>query len=84
MATALHGIIHKEFPVCVVCRVHPRVCVSVCGVARPGEGWYVSVCYCSLMATYSTSRACSSCLPSGLGWGGNGKRIEIIHIKTAL
>ena len=27
------------------------------------------------------ARAWSSCLPSGLGWGGNGKRTEIIHIK---
>ena len=83
-------ILH-EFPVCVVCMcVCVRVpCASACLCIcvrgkRGGEGWYVSVCYRSLMPTYSTSRACSSCLPSGLGWVGNGKKTEIIHIKISL
>ena len=52
MATALHGIIHEEFPVCAVCMcvcvrghvcVHTHVCVSVCGVARRGGLVCISV-----------------------------------------
>ena len=51
MATALHGIIYEEFPVCVVCmcvatcvcRVHTHVCVSVCGVTRRGGLVCISV-----------------------------------------
>ena len=56
VATALHGIIHEEFPVCVVCMcvcVRGHVCVpcaytclcicTVCGVARRGGLVCISV-----------------------------------------
>ena len=76
---------------CVCVRGHVRVpcapaclCICVRGSEVGRAGMYQCVIVVSwLTVTYSTSRACSSCLPSGLGWGGNG-RTEIIHVKTAL
>ena len=57
-----------------VCRVHPRVCVSVCGVAR----WGGLVCISVLLQCHGyiqyIARAHHVCLR---GWGGEGTEKEL-------
>ena len=72
--------------VCVatcVCRVHTHVCVSVCGVARRGG----LVCISVLLQSHGYIQYIARVVimfTFGVGWGGNRKRAEIIHIKIAL
>ena len=99
MATALHGITHEEFPVCVVCmyvcvrghvrvpcacayvcvvmcvcRVHPRVCVSVCGVAR----WGGLVCISVLLQSHGYIQYIARAHHVYLwGWDGEGTEKEL-------
>ena len=64
--------------VCVamcVCRVHPRVCVSVCGVSEVGRaGMYQCVIAVSCLHTVHRARAHSVYLR---GWGGEGTEKEL-------
>ena len=81
MATALHGILHEEFPVCVVCMcvcvpcVSACLCVSVCGVSEVERaGMYQCVIVLSCLHTVHRARVHHVYLP---GWGGEGTEKEL-------
>ena len=86
MATALHGITHEEFPVCVVCMcvcVRGHMCVPcapacLCICVRGSEvgraGMYQCVIAVSWLHTVHRARAHHVHLR---GWGGEGTEKEL-------
>ena len=86
MATALHGIIHEEFPVCAVCMcicVRGHVCVPcaytcLCICVRGSEagraGMYQCVIAVAWLHTVHRARGHHVYLR---GWGGEGTEKEL-------